>query len=247
MLQLLDGMLRRHPWHIGLLNSQSDTFPAVPFVYLLSCCASETILCKLDRAIKRISFYDIRQPEWASTDKLHELRQHLSALRMSMAEAEYHVPINVEEFFVKLKQNPRNNIYHGRSNRTPRERLRGLIDEANMLHAFVLETFNTLIGTIAVLDSKENRKQSEENLKQTRQTVLLTSLAIVYPPLSLATSVFGMNLREMTGSGSQVWAFVGTALALVIATMALISTLFRVEMRSVIKRLTRRSSVLHQV
>lgn len=38
-------------------------------------------------------------------------------------------------------------------------------------------------------------------------------LAFIYVPLTLATSVFGMDLQELNGSGRSLWIFIATVLA----------------------------------
>ena len=41
--------------------------------------------------------------------------------------------------------------------------------------------------------------------------IAVTVLAFVYVPLNLATSIFGMNLSELNGSGKKLWVFLATA------------------------------------
>jgi hypothetical protein len=49
--------------------------------------------------------------------------------------------------------------------------------------------------------------------------LLGSQLAFVFIPLSYATSLFGMNISEMTGNGSKLWVFLVTSLALLIGSM----------------------------
>ena len=44
----------------------------------------------------------------------------------------------------------------------------------------------------------------------------VTILAFVYVPLNLATSIFGMNLSELNGSGKKLWVFLATAVIAVL-------------------------------
>ena len=46
----------------------------------------------------------------------------------------------------------------------------------------------------------------------------VTILAFVYVPLNLATSVFGMNLEQLNGSGQHIRVFIITAVALLAVT-----------------------------
>ena len=46
----------------------------------------------------------------------------------------------------------------------------------------------------------------------------VTILAFIYVPLNLATSIFGMNIQQLNGSGQQMWVFFTTAVAALLVT-----------------------------
>ena len=46
----------------------------------------------------------------------------------------------------------------------------------------------------------------------------VTILAFIYVPLNLATSMFGMNIQQLNGSGQQIWVFFTTAVAALLVT-----------------------------
>lgn len=48
----------------------------------------------------------------------------------------------------------------------------------------------------------------------------VTVLASIFVPISLASSIFGMNLQEINRSGHSIWAFVLCAIAMWVATGA---------------------------
>lgn len=48
--------------------------------------------------------------------------------------------------------------------------------------------------------------------------IAVTILAFVYVPLNLATSIFGMNLSELNGSGQELWVFLTTAVIALVIT-----------------------------
>lgn len=48
--------------------------------------------------------------------------------------------------------------------------------------------------------------------------MLVTILAFVFIPISLASSIFGMNVQEINKSGHSVWAFVICAIAMLVAS-----------------------------
>ena len=58
--------------------------------------------------------------------------------------------------------------------------------------------------------------------------VAVTIIAFVFLPISLATSIFGMNVQQINNTGKEIWVFIVTAVlltCLAIGTWAL-STLF---------------------
>ena len=46
----------------------------------------------------------------------------------------------------------------------------------------------------------------------------MTFLAFIYVPLNLVTSIFGMNIQQLNGSGQHIWIFVLTALLALLLT-----------------------------
>lgn len=72
----------------------------------------------------------------------------------------------------------------------------------------------TAIGTMAI---QESRKSIQEAISVKR----LTQLAFVFIPLSYVSSLFGMNINEMTGNGPRLWKFVATSFALLIGVLAI--------------------------
>ena len=48
--------------------------------------------------------------------------------------------------------------------------------------------------------------------------MIVTVLAFIYVPLNLATSIFGMNIQQLNGSGQNVWVFFATAVAALLVT-----------------------------
>ena len=46
----------------------------------------------------------------------------------------------------------------------------------------------------------------------------VTILAFIYVPINLATSVFGMNLKQLNGQGQNFWSFIVTAIVALLIT-----------------------------
>ncbi len=68
------------------------------------------------------------------------------------------------------------------------------------------------IGTMAI---QESRKSIQEAISVKR----LTQLAFVFIPLNYVSSLFGININEMTGNGPRLWKFVATSFALLISVL----------------------------
>ena len=60
---------------------------------------------------------------------------------------------------------------------------------------------------IGIWSIKESRRSIEEAVAVKK----LTQLAFMFIPLSFVTSVFGMNIVEITGTGAKLWTFLATA------------------------------------
>lgn len=48
--------------------------------------------------------------------------------------------------------------------------------------------------------------------------VLVTILAFVYVPINLATSIFGMNIKQLNGNGQNLWVFFTTVVVALVIT-----------------------------
>ncbi|MCJ1352630.1 MAG: hypothetical protein MMC33_002614 [Icmadophila ericetorum] len=85
--------------------------------------------------------------------------------------------------------------------------------EASALEAEIRESLLLQVGLLSL----EEYGRSIEESKRVR---ILTILASIFIPVNLATSVFGMNVQEINGSGKNIWVFAVTAVAL--TTLALL-------------------------
>jgi hypothetical protein len=81
------------------------------------------------------------------------------------------------------------------------------------------ETFQTLTTAIAIEDSEFNKKQAQ-------RSTMLTLLAAIYLPLTLATGIFGMNIQEINGGAPRWWFVVVVTAILFVPSIAFTSLLF---------------------
>lgn len=146
---------------------------------------------------------------------LHDLREELQDIRVSIGETIFYTPDDVPKFFLKLRaETPGINM-----RRIPIEGHKAIKEKTAQLHTFFMENIQLLLGIISIRDA-------QDNAGQTRKSTILTALATIYLSLSLATSVFGMNLSEMTGTGPKLWVFATTCVALLLLTGLVVLLVF---------------------
>ncbi|KAI5365906.1 Putative Mg2+ transporter protein, CorA-like/Zinc transport protein ZntB [Septoria linicola] len=152
--------------------------------------------------VDRLGFDAIEKPSIGVLTSLSACRRRLKSLRAAIEMREKEV--NRRSWAVALYDGcPRDLPQDGTSvvNReSTTEQYVQLLSETDRLVPSLNDSFQILIGAMAVLDSDANKKQAE-------RATLLTLLAAIYLPLSLATGIFGMNIREING-GRPTWRFV---------------------------------------
>ncbi|KAF7198326.1 hypothetical protein HII31_00065 [Pseudocercospora fuligena] len=181
------------------------------FCWLLSLASLNLTLSLAGSQVIALSYDAISKPEMSTLAQLNECRAHIQYFRdhlnyrlrtTSYASRnwlqEQHAEImNVEP---ALKQGDH---FYAKSADDQVLAIKSQLDDyMRSLDA----SFQLLIGAITVTDSAINKKQAE-------RSTMLTLMAAIYLPLSLATSVFGMNIREL--SGSTPWWAVIVAIAVV--------------------------------
>ncbi|KAM0805950.1 hypothetical protein BDR22DRAFT_192223 [Usnea florida] len=99
--------------------------------------------------------------------------------------------------------------------------LRATHREARRLEAQLRDYLQIKVGEWALQESKKSIELSNQQIEEGKRVKIFTILAFIYVPLNLATSIFGMNLSELNGSGKKLWVFLATAIiALLIAGTA---------------------------
>ncbi|KAI1353267.1 hypothetical protein F5Y01DRAFT_64419 [Xylaria sp. FL0043] len=77
------------------------------------------------------------------------------------------------------------------------------------------------VGMLSLEESRSSIKQAKAAFEEGKRTKLITVLAIFFVPISLSTSVFGMNIHELNDSGQSVWVFILTTALIVAATITI--------------------------
>lgn len=181
------------------------------FCWLLSLASLNLTLTLAGSQVIALSYDAINKPEMSTLAQMNECRAHIQFFRdhlnyrlrttsyasRNWLQEEHAKMIKVEP---ALKQG--NHFYAKSADEQVLVIKSQLDDYMKSLDA----SFQLLIGAITITDSAVNKKQAEGS-------TMLTLMAAIYLPLSLATSVFGMNIREL--SGSTPWWAVVVAIAVV--------------------------------
>jgi len=212
----------QHYWQIEYIHSVNYVFANAPLLYVLCNSLWESNLRSLNEKVNHISFHSIRNPNLSISNSLHDIREDLVRLTNSVDETILYARSSITSYLQSIP-------IASKFQTTSRDSLARLADinkRAEKLHAFLMETFQLLVNTVAVRDSQYSIKQAEEalkqtqqSLKQTEQSVFLTRLAAVYLPLSVTTGLFGMNLQEINGAVPRVWAFFVVVVGLTVLTL----------------------------
>ena len=97
--------------------------------------------------------------------------------------------------------------------------LKDLLGQISAFKQEIGDTFQLLIGAIAIKDSEIQKKLAQESKLQARRSTALTALAAIYLPLSLTTGIFGMNILEIDQGKPRYWAALAVAIGLLVATL----------------------------
>lgn len=62
---------------------------------------------------------------------------------------------------------------------------------------------------------------SERSIEETASVIRLTQLAFIFVPLSFVTSLYGMNVKEISGDGVRIWVFFVTAICVMFLVLSI--------------------------
>lgn len=83
------------------------------------------------------------------------------------------------------------------------QRLENLSADLNMLENQAKNLSCRCNDDMALIMNRMSIKESHKGLVQAKRSALLTGLAFIFIPLAFVSSVFGMNVREITGDAEQ--------------------------------------------
>jgi Mg2+ and Co2+ transporter CorA len=201
-----------HAWHFNALFPDANT-PLRPetFLYLVIASTWYTNLRFLDQDIKHIGFKEIRNPNAAINNRLHDRREDLISLREQVELASDWIPQSVNDELTAIKAlAQKDQCYIG----LPNQLFLDILKRSELLEKFLMDSFNLLISTTSVMEAE---LAIEQGIRGQR----LTTLASLYIPLSFVTGVFGMNVKEINGSPLSVWVSVVALGIIAVVTAAI--------------------------
>lgn len=90
------------------------------------------------------------------------------------------------------------------------------LDESSIYLRSAIEMIRMKAG---LEESRRSIEMAELSIEESKRVKLLTMLAFIFIPLSLSTSVFGMNIQQINQTGPSWWIVVVTAMAMVAAAL----------------------------
>ncbi|KAG9228213.1 hypothetical protein BJ875DRAFT_528025 [Amylocarpus encephaloides] len=100
------------------------------------------------------------------------------------------------------------------------ERYRRMIARARLLEQHVRDDIQLNVGNLALQESRKSLQQAD-NIGR------ISILACIFVPVSLVTSFFGMNIKQLTGSGAPWRTFLLSAAGLCVALLLVCAWLWR--------------------
>lgn len=95
---------------------------------------------------------------------------------------------------------------------------KNLVDGARRLESEVRDYMQLQVGNLSLEESRRSIELSNLQIRESKSVKIFTILAFIYVPLNLATSIFGMNIQQLNGSGQNLWAFFTTAVIALFVT-----------------------------
>lgn len=92
------------------------------------------------------------------------------------------------------------------------------VAEADRLESQVRDYMQIQVARLSLQESRNSIEMSNRQMEESKRVKIFTILAFVYVPLNLATSIYGMNLQQLNGSGQSLRKFILTALIALIIT-----------------------------
>ncbi|KAL8915123.1 MAG: hypothetical protein Q9172_006952 [Xanthocarpia lactea] len=218
------GSYRYYPQMLTcLLESQRKTrygFANVLLICFLPCLQLQLVRIRSSCGTTRILFEDHRQSSTQAGTDSHtkkteeQLYSHRTSLRREISNLESQWSAVIRYMKMRLSMDPSEELLF----KDFEEEIGQVIAESNRLESQIRDYLQLRAGTLGLEESRRSIDLSNRQIEEAKRVKIFTILAFVYIPLNLATSVFGMNLQQLNGSGQSLVDFVLTALLALIIT-----------------------------
>lgn len=212
----------RHNWHSHILFDQCDyAISRGELLHLMTASLHQSNFTAIHEEVKSISFHELRKPNMSTNTKLLNLREALADLSASTGVTSKYVPRHVRVFYKDL-YNRNSGLKDHLGFQSPVDRLITIKREARDLERFLMDSFQLLMSSISVLETQRGAEQALISIEQAARTTRLTQLAFVYVPLTFVTSIFGMNVKEISEPLPPLWVCFVTLAVVAAGTAALL-------------------------
>ncbi|KAI0973497.1 hypothetical protein F4678DRAFT_28556 [Xylaria arbuscula] len=120
-------------------------------------------------------------------------------------------------------------VQHSEEYKALAKRFRCIEEQICRTEALARDCLQHHVAMLGLKESRASIKQANIALEESRRTKLITVLAIFFVPISLSTSVFGMNINELNQNGQSLWVFIVTTVVIVAATLTVWGLMFQVQ------------------
>lgn len=185
---------------LSLLQQNKYDDPSKILCWLLTLQAWTLNLDIIGTDIRRHSYRASASPDEGNFYRLAGHRRTIAGLRNEMAGHRRQREIVLRPFDVSVMswRSQAQQSFDSTETKTSTEWIQDIEDRVAELTATMSEVSQFLTAWI-------NLRDSETMKSQARRATELTALAVIYLPLTLVTSIFGMNITEINGSVPKWW------------------------------------------
>lgn len=95
---------------------------------------------------------------------------------------------------------------------------RDALSHARLLETEVRDYLQLEASRLSLQESRKSIELSNYQIHENRKVKIFTILAFIYIPVTTVTSIYGMNIQQINGSGHSIWIFAVTSVAALLIT-----------------------------
>ncbi|GIZ43176.1 hypothetical protein CKM354_000641400 [Cercospora kikuchii] len=223
LLNAVDTSVHNGTWGKRHASMDDDARSALgSLCWLLSTASLNLTLELLSLSVDEIALSAIERPGTEVLAELASCRRRLHETKVEMELREQTTDFAVKQWALNAHGEFTQRVQRAQYSflsRSWTEQWTSMHRQAEELSTSLNDSFQMLIGAMAVQDSAVNKKQAE-------RATMLTLLAAIYLPLTLATGIFGMNIREIEQGVPSWWWVIIVMLVLMTPSIIFVIYLF---------------------